>query len=167
MEIKNIKLLGGIGIGLTLFSWIPVVGFLFAVIGSILMIIAFWKISKINSEQGIFKNFLLGYIFSFLGGFVLGVFSHVSYNYYPNSLISIALWIIFSGFTALSGYFFKKALDKTGEILNENLFKAAGKLIFFGSLGTIIVLGIFVVFIGWIIATVAFFRLPDTLKQNL
>ena len=165
--IRNIKLLGGIGIGLSLFSWLPAVGILLSLVGTILIFIAFWRISKINPEKGIFKNVMLGYLFSFLGGFAVGILSSlVSHGSSFNAYLLI-LWILMGVFISVSGYFFKKALYETSETFNEKLFKTAGDVIFFGSLGTFVILGFFVVFIGWIIATIAFFKLPDELKEKL
>lgn len=40
-------------------------------------------------------------------------------------------------------------------------------LFFFGSLGTIVLIGFFVIFIGWFVAAIAFFKLPDEIDIHL
>jgi uncharacterized membrane protein len=61
----------------------------------------------------------------------------------------------------LSGFFSKKYLDIFYEYTNDNLFKYAGIGVLVGS-----ILFAILSFIGWIIAMVAFFRMPDNLESN-
>jgi len=67
------------------------------------------------------------------------------------------LWLSF----VLSGFFSKKYLDIFYEYTNDNFFKYAGLVVLGGS----ILFGILSI-IGWIIAVVAFFRMPDSLESN-
>ncbi len=70
---------------------------------------------------------------------------------------SFVLWLSF----VLSGFFSKKYLDIFYEYTNDNLFKYAGLVVLVGS----ILFGILSI-IGWIIAVVAFFRMPGNLESN-
>ncbi|HIQ24372.1 MAG TPA: DUF996 domain-containing protein [Persephonella sp.] len=165
MEIKNIKLLGGIGISLSLFSWFPIFGILSLLVGSISTFIAFWKISKIKPEEKIFKNAILGWFFAFLGGFFIVLTSIMTAS---NNLGYMLLpWTIMAIFLGISGNFYKKALYSISKVFKEKLFKTAGDVIFFGSLGTIVLIGFFVIFIGWFVAAIAFFKLPDEIDIHL
>jgi uncharacterized membrane protein len=67
------------------------------------------------------------------------------------------LWLSF----VLSGFFSKKYLDIFYEYTKDDLFKYAG----LGVLGGTILFVILSI-IGWMIASVAFFRMPDSLESN-
>jgi uncharacterized membrane protein len=67
MDLKTAKLMGGIGAILTLFILIPVIGWLLGVAGLVLVLISIKTISDAAKEKGIFTNYLVAAILSFIG----------------------------------------------------------------------------------------------------
>jgi uncharacterized membrane protein len=67
------------------------------------------------------------------------------------------LWLSF----VLSSFFSKKYLDIFYEYTKDDLFKYAGLGVLGGS-----ILFVILAIIGWVIALVAFFRMPDNLESN-
>lgn len=71
MDLKQEKILGGIGAILTLFFMIPVFGWILSLVGLILIAISVKGLSEKLKERVIFTNYLTSIIFFFLSGFVL------------------------------------------------------------------------------------------------
>lgn len=71
MDLKQEKVLGGIGAILTLFFIIPVIGWIISLVGLILIAISVKGLSEKLKERPIFTNYLTSIIFFFLSGFVL------------------------------------------------------------------------------------------------
>ena len=82
-------------------------------------------------------------------------------------LLTLALLLIFVFvFLLLMALYFKRAFDSLAERSGEQLFHNAGSLLFIGAILTIFFLiGLIPIFIGWIIATIAFFSLKTTPTQ--
>jgi hypothetical protein len=57
---------------------------------------------------------------------------------------------------------FRRCLNALADRSGENLFITAGTLLFFGAILTIIFVGIILIFIAWLIATIAFFSIRTT-----
>ena len=132
------------------------------ILGTIALIVSTYFYGKALGRPEIFKNFLLGIILQivaevvFLVGFLSGV---TPTGYSPNAL---SLGIMFFGYLlwVFTTYLFRKSLVALGEALNYGLFKLAGNLIFWGGILSIIVVGFFVMFVGWILALIGFLRAP-------
>ncbi|MCX8095774.1 MAG: DUF996 domain-containing protein [Caldisericia bacterium] len=71
MDVKQEKILGGIGAILTVFFIIPVIGWIISFVGLILIAISIKGLSDKLNERKIFTNYLVSIIFFFLSGFVL------------------------------------------------------------------------------------------------
>lgn len=71
MDLKQEKILGGIGAILTLFFIIPVFGWIISLVGLILISISIKGLGEKLKERSIFTNYLTSIIFFFLSGFVL------------------------------------------------------------------------------------------------
>ncbi len=71
MDLKQEKILGGIGAVLTLFFIIPVFGWIISLVGLILTSISINGLGEKLKERSIFTNYLTSIIFFFLSGFVL------------------------------------------------------------------------------------------------
>jgi uncharacterized membrane protein len=71
MDLKTAKLMGGIGAILTLFIAIPVIGWLLGIAGLVLVLISVKTISDATKEKGIFTNYLVAAILSFIGSLAL------------------------------------------------------------------------------------------------
>lgn len=83
MELKEEKILAGIGAILTLFFIIPVIGSLISLVGLILIAISLYKMSKKLNEKNIFSNYLISIIFFILSGITfvaLAIFTAIKVN---------------------------------------------------------------------------------------
>jgi len=176
---EKVKLVGGVGGIFLILGVIPYVGFIFGILGLVLILIAIKQISDKYKEEKIFKNFITGVLIQFLGMLVaIGLGLSVAIPFFTilkdktatdiGVIISIALAIILLYIaTVVSGLFYKKALSSLGKITDNDLFTWAGNLIFWGSIATILfLLGSIVVWIGWILLTVAFFT-TETESNNV
>ncbi len=171
MDVKSIKTLGGLGALFLVLSWLPYLGFLLAIVGLVLLAIALKKVSDAAPERGIFTNFIIAFLVNFVGGLIAmfgGLFSMLPFMAGDENTMAIGIGLgtivaFVIGYIAFvaSGYYYKKCFTDTGDVLNQPLFKTAGNVIFWGSVAGIIIIGFLVVWIGWILVTVAFFTLPD------
>lgn len=170
MEIKDAKLMGGIGSILALFSFIPKVGWILSLVGLILVIIAIKKLADATSRSDVFNDYLKGAIINIVGTIVIsfagGAFliatlmrRHTGGFVFGTVLIFIIAWIVM----IVGTYFMKKGLVGLSEVTGEKNFATAGNLFFWGAILLIIVVGAIVSFIGSIFQIIAFFSLPDTI----
>ncbi len=186
MELKNIKILGGLG-GLffilsffvnyiiflpsiadsSILLFLPYVSILIAISGIIFSFIAMYKISQYTQDKSIFKNFLIAFMISFFGG-TIALFAGIMLVAFLINGETVFLVGMVIGFvllyiiTVISGYFYNKAFSSTAELLKYNLFKIGGKFIFWGCVATIVFIGIIGIWVGWILIAIAFFTLPNT-----
>jgi uncharacterized membrane protein len=153
-------------------GFIPLIGPIISLGGFVAYIIGIFNFSKKLNNGDIFKNFILSFIVSIIGVILFAILA-------AGSIVSIfmgghsfgaksASWfMVFVGFFVLwlsfvlSGFFSKKYLDIFYEYTKDDLFKYAG----LGVLGGSILFGILAI-IGWVIALVAFFRIPENLESN-
>ena len=150
---------------------IPLIGPIISLGGFVAYIIGIFKFSKELNNGDIFKNFIYSLIIVIIGVILFVILSASSIasifmggqSFGAKSagamlfVGSFVLWLSF----VLSGFFSKKYLDIFYEYTNDNFFKYAGLVVLGGS----ILFGILSI-IGWIIAVVAFFRMPDSLESN-
>ena len=77
----------------------------------------------------------------------------------------IVILIIGFIFYLLMAINFRKALNALADRSGEHLFRTAGTLLYFGAILTIIFVGYLVIWIAWLIATIAFFQLKPSSSQ--
>ncbi|MGC8721205.1 MAG: DUF996 domain-containing protein [Caldisericaceae bacterium] len=70
MEIRNAKLMGGIGAILTVLAFIPEVGWLFAITGLVLVLLSIKELSLAVNNKKIFDNYLVAFILNIVGSIV-------------------------------------------------------------------------------------------------
>lgn len=71
MEMKNIKLLGGIGVLLAVLTVIPGLGIIAGIAGLVLVFLSISEMSKLTKNKNIYNNFLVSFILGIVGA-VLG-----------------------------------------------------------------------------------------------
>jgi uncharacterized membrane protein len=168
---EKTKILGGIGSILLVLGIIPYIGLLFSLVGFISLLIAVKQISNQYKDENIFRNFLTGFIIN-IAGMIIAIVAAVS-TFIPfaslsnidkdtalglGAIVGISVALLVFYITAvISGLLFKKAFDSISKITNNDLFGWAGNLIFWGSIAMIILLGGILIWIGWILAAIAFF----------
>jgi uncharacterized membrane protein len=156
-------------------SFIPCIGSIISLIAFIFFIIGFYSLSKKSGNMGIFYNMLISRvvipimlsIIIIVLYFVFGFSFLFFFNSDSNSIsliLPIAILFLFGILYLLiilsSGYLAKKYLDKLAEITNEDIFRTAGLISFYGSF---IIIGLL---IGFIIETIGYFKMNNTIKLN-
>jgi uncharacterized membrane protein len=163
VSLKEIKFLGGIGSILIVLSLIPVGGFLFELIGLILILIALKKLTDVSKEERIFSNFLIGSILRVIGsviGLVVIGISVIQWIKGAKGGINFLIpWVLLS----IGGYFSLQSFRKIAQFCKEKLFATAGILIFIGTILRVILIGYVVEFFGNLLTIVSFFSLKDEL----
>ena len=155
---SNIKIFGGVGALFILLSWIPYIGLGLYFVGLILLTIAFKKLSDKDPSKEIFKNWLIVLIGGIIISIILGaVFVSATVN--QSYALMFLAYVIFVGLGIFTGVYYKKIFIAIYEITGETLFKTAANTFFWGGILTIIFIGGILIFIGWIIATIAFFSM--------
>jgi len=190
-SLESSKNLAGIGAILLFLSFIPLVG----IIGLILMFIGVKGLSEYYKEPGIYQDALKGLIFGIVGlvvtavgvifAFVIGIFTFGI----GTLLVILALLVIDFVFYLLMAMNFKRAFSllaqRTGEHsfetagtlllwgasllaqrTGEHSFETAGTLLLWGAILTIIGVGLILIFIAWIFATIGFFGINGPEQQS-
>jgi uncharacterized membrane protein len=182
IDLENVKTYGGIGVILTLLGGLRRIGPLLRIAGLILILIALYELAQRLKEEKIFKQYLIGIIINIVGtGFAItlavinGAWSiakmilfggYMSYHdIFPEMSFSLIFFVLLLyAITILSTYFYRESLKSITAKTTIKTFALAGDFLFYGAIGIIVILGIFAMFVGWILLAVAFFNLPDTIE---
>ncbi len=155
---SNIKYFGGLGALFILLSWIPYIGLALYLVGLILLTIAFKKLSDKDPSKEILKNWLIILIIDIILSAILGAVAVNAVINQSDTLMFLG-YLIFVGLGILTGIYYKKIFMSVYELTGETLFKTAANTFFWGGILTVIFIGGILIFIGWIIATIAFFSM--------
>ncbi len=182
MKIKDIKVIGAIGLMLNLLGIIPRLGFVARITGLILILVALKEISNVLGEQDIFKKYLAGFLINLIGSlallglsFILGVGTFLISILQTGGIfelirnlgpIIIFLLLSFYAVLVISSYFYRESFNLLSQKTNERLFTTAANLIFYGAILTIILVGALVSLAGQIVAVVAFLSLPNEITTH-
>jgi uncharacterized membrane protein len=171
---ESSKTLAAIGAVLLFLSFIPFVG----IIGIVLVLIGMKGLSEYYKDESIYRNALAGLIFGIIGivavsafsilAFLGGLASIFSFGFAGviGGVLAIILILVISFiFYLIMAMYFRRSLDALAERSGESLFHTAGTLLFWGAVLTIIAVGLILIFIAWIIATIAFFSMRITQTQ--
>jgi uncharacterized membrane protein len=185
--LESVKTLGGVGSILTLLGFVPTVGVLLAIIGLILVLVAFRYASDILGDPKIFNNMLYSVILGIIG-LVVGVvvviatvFQAIGMGYLSSSfsytgptsvtagdimsmlgtiLIGLAVvWICF----VVSSIFLRRGYGELGRRLNVSLFGTGALLYLIGAALVIILIGFLLILVADVLFIVAFFSINTQL----
>jgi uncharacterized membrane protein len=147
------------------------------IVGLILIFLGMKGLSEYYNDDSIFRNLIIGGICGVIGT-ILSVFALVSvwgaiaavftsFGGLAIGVLLLSLVLAIVGFVCmlLMAIHFKRSLNALADHSGVQLFRTAGTLLFIGAILTIIFIGIFLVFLGYIILAVAFFSLkpkPNT-----
>ena len=176
MSIEPGKSLAAIGaLLLVIGTFIPFLG----IIGFILLMIGLKNLADYYQDRRIFDNALYGIIFGIIGVaaaaflIVAVVFggSFLGFQFAPGGDITGNLFAFFGGiaialvvafiFYILMAIYLRKSFDALANKSGVGMFRTAGLLLLIGAVLTIILIGIILIFVAWILLTVAFFSMSS------
>jgi uncharacterized membrane protein len=171
MSLESGKNLAGIG---SIFLVIPV-PFL-SIVGIIMVLIGMKNLSKAYNDESIWKNTLYAVIFGIIGiiasGVTLvslffgGIFTATTFGVGDATDIIglvaglIIFLVIAFVFYLLEAIYIRRAFDSLATKSGVGLFRTGGLLLLIGAILTIFIVGLFLIFIAWILILVAFFQIP-------
>ena len=168
---SNVKILGGLGALFLVFSFIPYLGMVLGLAGLILLILAVKQFADKEGRGEVFSTFLRGILVSIvgsaIGGVILlaGIGSAAAGNSQSLSwLISGIGGVIVYASSVYGNYYIKQAFEKVALLTGNTLFAWAGKLLFWGAVLVIVLVGSIVMWVGWILTAVAFFTTEETVS---
>jgi uncharacterized membrane protein len=169
-SLSQARTLGGLGSILVILGVVPAFGFVIAIVGAILVLIAIKQISDSVGDKQIFENMIISVILSIVGivaGAVLISSSIFTFFLQPYKniggiiaavLIGLALiWVFF----LISAIFLRKSYNAVAAKLNVGLFRTTALLYLIGAALTIVLVGFVVIFVADILQIVAFFSIPE------
>jgi len=192
LELKNIKMYGGIGALLLLVGGlIPYIGPFINIIGLIMVLVAVKSLSDLVGDEEIFKNYLYSFILTLIAmvsfiailiiGFgAVGGFAWLTSLDTTNITDFSSFWAQFGGiiitfaiglliawvFGTIGSWFLKKSYTRITRYTKVSYFETAGKLYFYGMILTIVLVGLLFLIIAKILEILAFFSLPDMLPST-
>lgn len=164
---------------LLLLGLVPYVGWVLGIIGVILLMRGMKELSSYYQDNEIYQNSLTGvkyYIIALIAlavsgaGFVIGVVvagigAAIVIGNVIGFTVGIAFLIIAFVFYVLAAANLRKTFDALAQKTGEHSFATAGTLLWIGSLLTILVIGLLLIFIAWIFAVVGFFTMKAPQQQ--
>jgi len=194
-QLSQAKTLGGIGSILMILSFVPAVGWLLAIAGAVMVLVAIKYISEIVQDNSIFNNMLLAIVLGIVG-LVIGVVVILGTVLATFGLGAISGWfssgvpgfttpptVPTGGFISLivgaiaglaiiwvlllvSAIFMRRSYSTISQKLGVGMFGTTGLLYLIGAALTIVVVGVIVLFVALILNIVAFFSIPDQLNTQ-
>jgi uncharacterized membrane protein len=168
MSVETGKNLGGIG------SILLVIPFPFlGIVGIILVLLGMKNLSQAYNDQSIWKNTLNAVIFGIIGliGSGLTLVSLFFGGLFYGSagfagLLGLILFLVIAFiFFILEAIYIRKAFDSLADKSGVGLFRTGGLLLLIGAVLTIVLVGLFLIFIAWILILVGFFSIPTATQQ--
>jgi uncharacterized membrane protein len=184
VSLEYSKTLAGEGSILLLLSLVPYAGWIFGIIGVILLLRGMKELSNYYQDEQIYKNTLSGvkyYIIAIVAAAVaiaaitIGVGSATGFTFTeafePTVGFGVGLIAFLAGiitafiFYVLATLNLRKTFSTLAQKSGENSFATAGTLLWIGALLTIILVGLILILIAWIYATIGFFTMKPQQQQ--
>jgi uncharacterized membrane protein len=157
-NFESNKNLAGIGSLLLIFPIVDIVGI-------ILLYIGMKGLSDHYKEPSIYQEALWGLIYGIIASVALGAGVILAgtvgfFTFGVGAVLTVfaAIVVVFI-FYILAAMHFRKAFSTLALKSGENNFNTAGTLLWWGAILTIIFVGLILIFIAWIFATIAFFSM--------
>jgi len=184
-SLSQAKTLGGVGAILMIVGgFVPYVGIAIVIAGLVMVYLGVKNISEVANDPQIKSDFTLYVImaiiaaavifalpFVVIGSFGAGITPFASTEETFDDLgaiiaICAVMLIIAFVFYVLSAVYLKKSFTRIADYTGVSLFKTTGFIYLLGAVLTIILVGIFLMWIAYILMIVAFFSLPDTIGPS-
>jgi uncharacterized membrane protein len=143
-----------------------------SIVGIILVFVGMKGLSEYYKDDGIYRDALRGLMFLIIAVIAIavavpvfsvsGMFSIFALGPFGVGFGLIALLlmlVLVFVFYLLAAINLRKAFNRLAQASGEHMFETAGMLLFFGAIFTIILVGYVLIFLAWIIATIAFFSI--------
>jgi len=185
VNFEYAKTLAGEGSILLLLSLIPYAGWILGIIGIVLLLRGMKELSYYYQDERIYQDSLTGvkfYIIALIAAavaiaaIVVGVGSATGFtfnaNFVPTVGFGISLFAFFAGlivafvFYILATSHLRKTFNTLAQRSGEASFTTAGSLLWWGAILTIIVVGLLLIFVAWIFATIGFFTMKSRQYQQ-
>jgi uncharacterized membrane protein len=171
------KTLAGEGAILLLLGLVPTVGWVLGIVGIVLLLKATKELSYYYQDESLYQNTLTGlkyYIVALIAAAVaigVGVVSFTTVGLFSGAAPSLALGfvggvaailvglIIAFVFYLLAAIHLRKVFETLSQKTGESSFTTAGTLLLVGAALTIIGVGLILILIAWIFATIGFFSM--------
>jgi len=170
--VDSSKTLAGLGSLLLILSIVPYAGAVLGIIGAILLLIGIKGLASYYKDNQIYEDALMGVIYLIIAIIAVAVAVAVLFVGFA-TIIGFGIGIIaFIGGLVLAFVFYlvsamrlKKTFDLLAQKSGEQSFNTAGTLLWWGAILTIIVVGLLLIFLAWIFATIAFFSMKAQSQQ--
>jgi uncharacterized membrane protein len=178
INFESTKTMAGEGALLLLLSIIPYVGWVLGIVGIILLLKSTRELSNYYGDEQIYRNSLRGvtyYIVALVAAtvavtaLVLGIATATNFTFTSGFVFTagfeVGLAALFTGlvvafvFYVLAASRLKRTFNTLAEKSGETSFSTAGSLLWLGSILTIIGVGLLLIFVAWIFATIGFFAM--------
>jgi uncharacterized membrane protein len=170
-SLDSNKNLAGIGSILLLFPYVSIVGI-------ILVYIGLKGLSEYYKDESIYHDALRGFIFLIIAAVAIAVavpilifsgafsvFALGPFGIGIGIISAILLIVVVFIFYLLAAMNLRKAFNTLAQKSGEHTFETAGTLLFIGAILTIVLVGFVLIFLAWIIATIAFFSIKVPPQQ--
>jgi uncharacterized membrane protein len=183
-SFEHSKTLAGVGAILLLLGFVPYAGWVLAIVGVVLLVIGMKELSKYYQDQNVYQNTLTGVKFYVVAvvaaaaaivAVMIGVASATDFtfkNFVPTVGFGVGVAALLAGlvvafvFYILAASHLKRALDSLAQKSGESSFATAGTLLWIGSILTIVLVGLVMIFVAWIFATMGFFSMKSRQYQQ-
>ena len=166
-----------------LLSFIPYVGWVLGIIGVVLLLRSMKEFSGYYQDEKIYQNALTGvkfYIIAVLAaavaivGITIGVWSATGFtaNFVLTAGFGVGLVAFLVGlvvafvFYVLAASHLKRTFYTLAEKSGEDSFRTAATILWIGSILTIIGIGLLLILVAWIFATIGFFTMKSRQYQQ-
>jgi uncharacterized membrane protein len=178
------KTLCGEGSILLLLGLVPYVGWVLGIIGVILLLRGLKELAVYYQDNEIYKDSLTGvkyYVIALIAAAVaisailIGVGTATGFKFHSNFTLTagfgVGLAIFFGGlviafiFYVLAAVHLRKTFNTLAQKSGEHSFATTATLLWWGSILTIIGIGLILIFIAWIFAVIGFFSMKPLQQQ--
>jgi uncharacterized membrane protein len=185
VSLQYSKTLAGEGAILLLLSLVPYAGWILGIIGIILLIRAMKEFSNYYQDEEIYKNSLTGvkfYIVALVAAgvatasLVVGIGTATGFKFatgfVPTVGFGVGLIAFFVGlivafvFYILAASNLRRTFNTLAQKSGEASFTTAGNLLWWGSILSIVLVGLVLILIAWIFATIGFFTMKTPQQQS-
>jgi uncharacterized membrane protein len=186
VNFEYAKNLAGEGSILLLLSIVPYVGWVLGIVGVVLLLRGMKELSSYYQDDKIYHDSLTGikyYIIAIIAAgvaiaaMIIGVWSATGFtfttaSFVPTIAFAVGLFAFLAGlvtafvFYVLAATRLRKVFDSLAQKSGEASFTTAGTLLWWGAVFTIIVVGLVLILVAWIFATIGFFTMKSRQYQQ-